>query len=188
MNESQSNAETVPDAERLLAFLKRTGCEVEAELRGVSMETALPNGSKVRIRFGEAVQFALGSIVAFRWGPNLILHRLVYSDGTNLLTCGDGSFFPDPPLVPEMILGQVTRLCRDGDWIPPPTDSRSGGRRWLQSVFVACMLAALKVSPHFGRWLGRFMIEVRRIPNRGRRLLRLREKPVAEVKIDDYRL
>lgn len=185
MTESQSNAEMVPDAERLLTFLKRTGCEVEAELRGVSMETALPNGSKVRIRFGETVQCALGSIVAFRWGPNLILHRLVYSDGANLLTCGDGCLFPDPPLVPKMILGQVTRLRRDGEWIAPPTDSRSGGRRWLQSVFVAFMLAALKVSPHFGRALGRFMIEVRRIPNRGRRLLRLQEKSAAEVKIDD---
>ena len=179
----QTKAAAARNAEYLLVFLKKTGREIEAELSGVSMETALPNGSAVRIRFGEGLQYSLGSIIAFRSEDTLILHRLVYTDGAILVTRGDARWFPDQPLLPEVILGQVTSCRRGGEWSPPAMESHSRGRRFVQSLFLGFLLAAFKVSPRLAWFLGRSMLWLRRLPNRGRRLLRLGEKPAAEARI-----
>ena len=188
MTEPQPRAAATRNAEDPLVFLKKTGCEVEAELSGVSMETALPNGSAVRIRFGEGLQYSLGSVVAFRSGDTLILHRLVYSDGILLVTRGDARWFPDQPMSSEMILGQVTACQRDGAWAPPAADSHSRGRRVLQSVFLGLLLTAVKVSPRFARSLGASMLWLRRLPSRARRLLRPGEKLAAEAKIPYHKI
>ena len=126
---------------------RKTGRELRARFGGSSMEPALPPGTEVVLRCGEAG--APGDVVAFLAGGRLVVHRVVAraSDGTWTLTRGDARILPDAPILdPGDILGRVAGVWRAGALagVPAPPDSLP--RRWVLRVARAVLL----VSPRVG--------------------------------------
>jgi hypothetical protein len=109
----------------LAPLLKRAGTVIESEIRGRSMGSTLPPGSRIRIRCGTAATYPEGTVIAFVGGTGLVGHRVVghgrqRAGGALLLTRGDGTLVCDPPIEPGRILGEVIER-RDGEsWRPLP--------------------------------------------------------------------
>jgi len=89
------------------------------------MGGTLVPGTWIRIRCGTGVDFAEGTVIAFLGGNGLVGHRIVGAGrdrrgGEFLLTRGDGTPIPDPPIDAERVLGEVIEW-QDGDsWRPIP--------------------------------------------------------------------
>ena len=150
MNERSPADVDLVEGQRLAAVAsiwRKTGRQLRARFGGSSMEPALPAGTEVLLRCGEAG--APGDVIAFLAGGRLVVHRVVAraSDGRWTLTRGDARVLPDAPILdPGDILGRVAGLWRAGslDGVPAPPDSLS--RRWVLRV----ARAVLRVSPRAG--------------------------------------
>jgi hypothetical protein len=94
-------------------------------IRGTSMQPTLREGDWVEVAQGGAC--ATGSVAGVRTGDGrLIIHRIIGTaempSGLRVITRGDNRERPDPPWVPEQIIGPVTRVIRpDGAF---PVDRR----------------------------------------------------------------
>lgn len=117
-------AEITRDPARLAALCslwQNAGEEVWVTLRGRSMTPAIPDGSRVLIRFGE-MEPAIGETLAYRRGGRLIIHRLVSESvdpkgGGRQLHCrGDGNNSPDAPIDPSAVVGVVIAVRRPSAW------------------------------------------------------------------------
>jgi hypothetical protein len=122
---------------------RKTGRELRARFGGSSMEPALPPGTEVVLRCGDAG--ATGDVVAFLADGRLVLHRVVAraADGAWTLTRGDARVLPDLPIRdPDAIVGRVTGVFRAGalEDVPPPRDSAP--RRWVLRVLTAVVQAS----------------------------------------------
>ena len=107
------------------AFFTRTSGEVETVVQGRSMRPAIPDGTTVRVRFGAVADWAPGSIVAFTAQSGWIIHRVVYQGRRGpaakfMLTRGDNRTLPDGPVARERVVGLVTAMRVNDDWVPPP--------------------------------------------------------------------
>lgn len=119
----------------LAPLLKRAGSIIESEIRGPSMGQTLKPGTRIRIRCGDGLDLSAGTVIAFLGGNGLVGHRIVGARRDRggrefLLTRGDGSRIPDPPIEPERVLGEVIEW-RDGEsWrpLPPAPVQRLPGR------------------------------------------------------------
>ena len=81
-------------------------------VRGASMQPALPLGSAVIVRLGQADQLAVGDVITFRGGNGTIVtHRIIgVSAGADraFQTKGDASLGVDPTAVPaSALIGRV---------------------------------------------------------------------------------
>lgn len=116
---------TSDQALELAPLLRRAGTVFESEIRGRSMGSTLPPGTRIRIRCGTGAGYPEGAVIAFVGGRGLVGHRMVgrgrdRRGGVLLLTRGDGTLICDPPIEPDRILGEVIEW-RDGDsWRPLP--------------------------------------------------------------------
>src|SRR5438552_14923505 len=100
------------------SLLKSAGREIESEIQGCSMYPTLIEGSRIRIRCGES-RFQAGDVVAILGQP-LVAHRVVGHGLSGarrfLITRGDASWFCDPPVREDQILGVVTALDNGHGW------------------------------------------------------------------------
>lgn len=89
------------------------------------MGETLKPGTRIRIRCGDGLGPPAGTVIAFLGGNGLVGHRIVGAGRDRggrefMLTRGDGSRIPDPPIEPERVLGEVIEW-RDGEsWRPLP--------------------------------------------------------------------
>lgn len=109
----------------LAPLLKRAGSIIESEIRGSSMGQTLKPGTRIRIRCGDGLDPPAGTVIAFLGGNGLVGHRVVGAgrDGGGrrlLLTRGDGSRIPDPPIESERVLGEVIEWQDGESWRPLP--------------------------------------------------------------------
>ena len=139
------------------------------------MGSAIPVGSRVRIRHcGEQVGMA-GQVVAFLQGARIVIHRVIYT-GTRetargyVITRGDADWLCDPPVNVSQIAGCADEYHAAAGWraIGPPAQVRPL-RRIASSVAGRAVCLALEVSPALAVFLGRSMISLR---TRVRALLR----------------
>jgi hypothetical protein len=133
----------------LAPLLRKSGLEIESEIRGSSMHPTLPAGTRIRIRCGNA-PYRPGDIVAIVADPP-IAHRVISclrrGSRDYVITRGDASWYCDLPVVEEQILGVVTaQLDADGWRAPSACQAPEGLTGLLASVSHRLMRAALRVS------------------------------------------
>lgn len=130
-----------PAVELVRAALAGRG-SARIRVRGTSMEPTVAGGTTVRVTRARFADVVPGTVVAFRGGPGMVVHRVVERTGRLLLTRGDNMQLFDPPVDEASFLGVVpdcaaapgpsplaASLPRSG---PAPGAGRSQGRHlWL---------------------------------------------------------
>jgi len=133
---------------------RKAGRELRARFGGSSMLPALPPGTEVLLRCGEAG--GPGDVIAFLADGRLLVHRVVARapDGAWTLTRGDARVLPDAPIRdPDSILGRVAGIWRGASLEPVPAAPDSFPRRWALRFFSAVLQASPGVGSVALRWL-----------------------------------
>ncbi len=90
-------------------------------------------GTAIRIESGRLEQaFAVGDVIAVVHRDGIVAHRVIHVGSAGragyLLTKGDARTLPDCPVHRDDIVGLVTALLVDGEWLalpsPPPIKGR----------------------------------------------------------------
>jgi Peptidase S24-like len=133
--------------EAVAALWKREKRELRVRFGGASMMPTIAPGSEVLLRCGLGP--APGEIAAFMLGNRLIVHRVIARSpaGTWVLTRGDASAIPDPPIRETAVIGTVVRVWHGDRFVAPLPPPASPGRRLALSV----SLLGLGVTPLVGR-------------------------------------
>jgi hypothetical protein len=135
----------VDDPERIRAVVDRLradGAAVESTVRGTSMGTTLPEGTRIQIAISRDLPRTTGGVVAFLAGTQIVVHRLVHQGRWGaarayVLCQGDGRRLPDRPIARSQLVGPVVGAFADGRWQPV------GGRPRVQPVVAAASRVAL---------------------------------------------
>jgi hypothetical protein len=171
MNENGPNGRSGAafNRERLLAFsslLRKSSREIESCVRGGSMGSVLPEGSRIRIRFSTADSFVAGQIVTYIAKDRLVAHRLVQCatsyDDHYLITRGDATVCCDAPVRTSSVIGIVTEFRNSERWQPvgPPAD-RGPSSQLMASAISGMVVALLRLNPRFACWIAARMVEIR---------------------------
>ena len=158
------------DAERLRALgrlLRHSSTEIQTEVRGYSMESALPEGTRIRIRFAAVDRLAVGQIVTYIAKDRIVAHRLVRiatsGDDPYVITRGDATICCDPPVPASSVIGIVTDCCKGGSWQPvglPPKRTRAF--HLMASATSATVTTLLRLNPRISCWAAATLVEMRR--------------------------
>jgi hypothetical protein len=156
------------DAERLLALsslLSKGSREFESLVRGASMGSILPDGSRIRVSFATGQKFVAGQIVAYLAKDRIVAHRLLRcatSRGSHyLITRGDATLCCDLPVLASSVIGVVSEFSTDGSWQPVgPQGSRWFGFRWTGSAISGMVAVLVKLNPRVAAWVAGFMIRI----------------------------
>jgi hypothetical protein len=166
---SDSRSGAVFNKERLLALsslLRKSSREIESCVRGGSMGSVLPEGSRIRIRFSTADSFVAGQIVTYIAKDRLVAHRLVQCatsyDDHYLITRGDATVCCDAPVPVSSVIGIVTEFRNSERWQPvgPPAD-RGHSSQLMASAMSGMVVALLRLNPRFSCWIAARMVEIR---------------------------
>ena len=132
--------------EAVAAIWKRERRQLTARFGGASMEPTIPAGSELWLQCGAVPE--PGGIAAFTVGGRLIVHRVLAQspNRTWLLTRGDASAIPDPPIAQTAVIGTVT-LVQRGDRLTQPAAPPASLRQRL--VLAGCLLG-MRASPATG--------------------------------------
>ena len=125
---------------------------LESTVFGASMGWTIPEGSRIRIDLEAQRRYRPGEVIAYVASQNVIVHRVVHSPrrrpGDYVLTRGDAEMLPDPPVGSDRVLGAVTAVQRDGDWVPVEHRHRLAlPARVLAPLILALVTCALHASP-----------------------------------------
>lgn len=159
-----------PDNEQILAlstFLRSGALEFETCVRGGSMGTALPEGSKIRIRFAKENRLTVGQIVVYVSKYGVVAHRLVRSANSRgvryVITRGDATVCCDVPIQSSAVFGIVTEFLSGGSWQPVPQAApRWFGFRVVASVISGVIGTVLRVNPQVSCLIAKQVARIRR--------------------------
>ncbi|MEO8635446.1 MAG: hypothetical protein ABI587_09250 [Gemmatimonadales bacterium] len=161
-------------SQTLVPLLKRAGAVIESEIRGASMGDTLVSGTRIRIRCGTGADYVNGTVIAFLGRNGLVGHRIVGTGRDRrgrefLLTRGDGTPIPDPPIDAERVLGEVIEW-QDGEaWRPirgAPPGTLLG--RSVAAVTLMLIRGLLAVDAHLAARTAALLTKLsRRLPPRG---------------------
>lgn len=167
------------DPARLVALassLRAPDRLLESTVEGTSMGRGLPPKSRIRIALIRRERYETGEVVAFLDNNLTVVHRVIHrgrfgAAAGYLLTRGDATLVPDPPVNHQRILGPVTAICVDGHWAPPcAPPSRSLRARVVSSVVTHAAAWTMVASPRATRallmFLARAARDIRRALNR----------------------
>ena len=105
---------------------------IESTVRGGSMGETLPPGTRIRIELEQDARYMPGDVVAFFVGTTLVVHRIVADIGKRrVITRGDATYAPDPPVAFSNILGRVGAMQCSGSWQDVPADRKRSVARGL---------------------------------------------------------
>lgn len=148
--------------DRILAVAERfqkEGRVIQSRVKGPSMGSCLPDGAPILIGLRQCEAYPPGSIVAFVGAQKVTVHRVVFCGRRGrargiLVTRGDASRLPDPPIEIGCVLGEVIAVQSEGGWVAPV----AGARRAAHDRFVArslelCVVGLARTSPRFAQWL-----------------------------------
>lgn len=144
------------DPARALALarsLRAPGRHLESTVKGNSMEPGLGQGSRIRIALAHRARYERGEVVAYLADHQVVVHRVVHRGRAAaargyLITRGDATLVPDPPVNHAQILGPVTGVWRAGGWKPPDgPPHRSLRARVARALSLAAAVAGLHLSP-----------------------------------------
>ena len=146
----QSDPARVP---RLMASLRSPGRSILSTVQGMSMQGCLAPGSRIRIEMEPDQPYDVGMVIAFLAGEQLVVHRVVHRGRSGhaagwVLTRGDAPLVPDAPVPQARILGRVSGVFKDGDWLAPGSAApRSLRARVLSTGIVRVATLLLYLSP-----------------------------------------
>lgn len=151
----------------LSTFLRSGALQFETCVRGGSMGTALPEGSKIRIRFVRENQLTVGQIVVYVSKYGVVAHRLVRCANSNgvqyLFTRGDATICCDAPIQSSAVFGIVTEFLSAGSWQPVPRPApRWFGFRVVASAICGVIWTVLRVNPQFSCLIAAQVVRIRR--------------------------
>ena len=137
----------------LASILRAPNRSIESTVEGMSMGQGLPPGSRIRIELIERARYDTGEVVAYLFDGQVIVHRVVHRGrigvaAGHVLTRGDATLVPDPPVGRDRILGPVKGVWREGRWMElsgPPR--RSLRARAASSLLLIAAMGALYLSP-----------------------------------------
>lgn len=144
------------DPARTLALaesLRAPGRSVESTVTGASMGPGLGAGSRIRIALIYRARYEVGEVVAYLTGKQVVVHRVAHQGRTGtargyLVTRGDATLVPDPPVELERVLGPVTGVRRAGGWAPLNGPlPRSRRAKVARTLCLATAVGGLYVSP-----------------------------------------
>jgi hypothetical protein len=167
------------DPERILALaasLRAPNRVVESTVKGMSMGSGLPPGSRIRIDMSHHQRFEIGAVVAFVGGNQVIVHRVVHNGRDHLLTRGDAILVPDSPVKRNQVLGPVTAVIRNDCWMELGLPRKRSLRGRIFSSAVLWVTAGmLRFSPRVTATLVR---SLHRMEGRLRSIALRRAKPL----------
>jgi hypothetical protein len=138
------------------ALLRKSGLEIESEVRGASMHPVLIAGARLRIRCGTPACVP-GDIVVFL-AHEPMAHRVVgrvrYGSRGYVITRGDACRFCDAPVPEDRILGLVTAYHDGVEWRPPPPFP---GDRYLSALLAGVSERAIRVALRVDERLATFV-------------------------------
>jgi hypothetical protein len=144
------------DPARALAVadgLRAPGRSFESTVSGMSMWPVLPPRSRIRVALEPCVPPAVGDVVAFVAGGQIVVHRVVHRGSAgaargHLVTLGDATLVPDPPVHETSLLGAVTGVRAADGWVPPGGPQRRRLRaRAVRALTTAVAVALLRLDP-----------------------------------------
>lgn len=154
------------DPARILAVasgLRGPDRAVESTVEGMSMGRTLPAGSRIRIQLVNRLGYEVGEVVAFLAGSQVIVHRVVHrarwgAGRGYLVTRGDVTLVPDPPVDQTHVLGAVTEVQYEGSWVAVSGRlRRSLKARVTVSLLLAAVASVLAMSPRAARSFANFL-------------------------------
>jgi signal peptidase I len=124
--------------ESLVPLLRGAQADMVTQASGTSMGPAFAAGVAIRISGGGLDSIQVGDVVAVARGDRFVAHRVVHvGSGPRagyLITRGDVSFLPDPPMSQSRVVGRVTHIQVNGDWVTVPPCLEPRGRLTLAAV------------------------------------------------------
>jgi hypothetical protein len=157
--------------ERLLAlssFLKDGSTEFGSSVHGHSMGKALPDGSRIHVRFVPQRELTLGQVVAYIVEDRMVAHRLVqfttWHQNPYLITRGDATVCCDLPVPVSSVLGVVTEYCKTDAWEPvgaPPVRSFLLDR--TAAAVSAVVGGLVRLNPRMADWTARRIIRAHKL-------------------------
>jgi hypothetical protein len=150
------------DPDRILAVaahLRGADRVLESTVEGMSMGRTLPPGSRIRIALAPPRAYHVGEVIAFVAGGQVVVHRVVHRGRARggrgyLLTRGDAPLAPDEPVAEDAILGVVTGVDRDGQWVPPgPRPWQTQRARLARRLLLLLVAGGLWISPRVAQGL-----------------------------------
>ncbi len=159
------------DLRARVELLRKSGLEIESVVHGRSMEPAIRLGARIRVAANRR-EPAVGATVAIVTPGGLVAHRVIGRgrlpwNRRFVLTQGDGTVFCDPPVLEELVLGEVQAWRHDGDWQnvrPRASDARAV--TMLATLWRAVVRSALIVHPRLASILVRWSLRGRVTPVR----------------------
>ena len=160
------------EGERMLALARLLGShgrEVECRVEGDSMAGTFPHADRIRIRFEPGEALTPGHIAAFVAGRRIIAHRVLRRGACRaargyLLTAGDATLLPDPPVSLASILGRVVAVREGEVWIAPPALPRVPlWRKGVRSALNTAVSAAMEISVPLAAGVAAGLIRIRRL-------------------------
>jgi len=150
------------EVELFRAVLARSAAPVESELRGASMEPAIPAGSRVRITPHDDERLRVGQVVVFVAGSRVMVHRIVHVGARGaarafVITQGDGNWLCDPPVERARIAGEVVDCRVDEAWRAVPAARISLVRRGFAYPVLVVLRYVLERDPAAAARMARVM-------------------------------
>jgi len=91
------------------------GASVRLRVSSGSMAPLIAAGDEVIVEAVQPAELCAGEVVVLDAEGGFVMHRLLAWQGKRLVTRGDSMLAPDPPWLPEQVLGRVrTVLKADG--------------------------------------------------------------------------
>jgi signal peptidase I len=106
----------------------RSSGELRLQVEGWSMLPSIWPGDVLIVKRVDFSKVAEGEIVLFRRNRRLFAHRVVRSEGSDIVTRGDSMAAPDSPVEKDEIMGRVSSIIRRGKSLQPRTSLRIGER------------------------------------------------------------
>ena len=133
-------------AQLILEILKSFG-QAKLGVTGTSMLSSIWPGDILEVHRQNAADICPGEVVLFERDGRLLAHRVVEKIGgpecTLLITRGDRQRQPEPPVLPQKLLGRVTAIVRGGRRIEPRQTRWGRVASWVLSRSDLCTRLAL---------------------------------------------
>lgn len=135
--------------EAIATIWKRERRQLTIRFGGSSMEPTIPAGAEVLLLCGASP--APGDIAAFTFGDRIMVHRVMARPPARgwILTRGDASAIPDPPIPEAAVIGTVARVRRGDRFVEPPPPPASFGRRLALALCVLGLGTKRPLGPRF---------------------------------------